>query len=141
MIAPLRRRHLWLTRALLPASGLVLAAALAARPSWPVAAGPAGLRGEVSAGGSGLAVRQERSGTLLRLQPLDAPRAADPLVYLAAGAPDGSELPEGARFLGTLAGDAVVELPLEPDASGVLVFYGLGHHEVLGHAPLVGGER
>ena len=147
MIAPLRRRHRWMTASLAAVLPVLSVAALAARPDEPLAerlpsslAAPAA--GEVEAdlgellADPAVAVRARTDGAAWRLE-LDPARPIalpEVLVYWSASPSAGGGLPEDAYLLGGLAGDRARSFALPADAlgrAGALVLYSLGHQQVV----------
>lgn len=158
MIAPLRRRHRLRTAALLVAVPVLLALALAARPSPPrVEARPAALApGPDPRGGDveTLPVFGEFDVTVHAWQTADGPvigiTPGEPLARPAVlvywtPAPPGDGLPDDALLLGAVAdrGRTYAVPPAAAGRDGHLVLYSLGHQEVVasGELPALGDGR
>ena len=152
MIAPLRRRHRWLTTSLALAVPVLYVAALAGRQSAPtVDSLPADLTGgsvegtEVVAAGidfDGIPVSarllRSAGGWMIELEPREALAKPEVLAYWAGeSAVDG--LPVDAHLLGAFGGTRS-QLLAVPEAvrgkAGHLVLYSLGHQEVLASVAL-----
>ncbi|MEM7350286.1 MAG: hypothetical protein AAF657_05740 [Acidobacteriota bacterium] len=153
MIAPLRRRHRWMTMLLAVVLPVLYIVALAGRQAEPImAAVPSVLAVGTVAGGEataeGLAIeglpvtaRVVLSGSswTLELTPSEPLARPEVLVYWSDTAGPAERLPDGAYLLGAFGGvraqayavsEAVMGRP------GSLVLYSLGHQEVLGSVAL-----
>jgi hypothetical protein len=152
VIAPLRRLHRIATVALACAVPPAFALAIAARPVPPPGEIPAALADEPPAGALAferddlwrpLAIRTrlfagDGAEPVVELAPLADPARPDVLVYWSADAA-ADHLPEGARWLGRLAGTTPRRFALPPEArgrAGRLHLYSLGHAQWLGSAAL-----
>jgi hypothetical protein len=153
VIAPLRRAHRIATLALACAVPPVFALAITSRPPLPPPGEiPAALAAENLAGAlvferddlwQPLAVRTrlfagDAAGPVVELAPLADLERPDVLVYWSADS-TGDRLPEGAQWLGRLAGTSPRRFALPADARahpGRLHFYSLGHAQWLGSAAL-----
>ncbi len=153
MIAPLRRRHRWLTGLLAVVVPVVFALALASRPAVPVSESlPEALAPATQASGgvvgSDLAfealpmtARVTRDGANFRIQVVPTEALAKPEV-LAYWTPAGSaldRLPTDAWLLGAVGGlrpQAFTVPEAVQGREGQLVLYSLGHQEVLGAVAL-----
>ena len=128
---------------------VVLIAALVTRPPEPIAARLPGidpspelaLVGERNARIGELDIRIRRYRTtaapqrvLVEIDPVNAPRDADVLVYWHGASEPVTTLPPGARLLGSLAGDAPrrLVLPAGAEGGGALLFYALAAQRLLG---------
>lgn len=147
MIAKLRARHRWMSALMGVVSLGGLGVALASRVAPPVmptlpapvsaAALPAGPPLSVDeALWTGASIRTARYAEAVVLSPLEPLRMPDPLVYLAASAPAGEALPQGARLLGSLSDAANQPFPVPANAQGHLIVYSLAHDRVVAHAAL-----
>lgn len=128
MIRPLRARHRWMAPGAILAGGLVFAAGLASRPSFPLSASPVSTP-EPPAGVALHAMEAHHGGPPLECASWGAHlllRAeadlgwADPVAYWSPGealVADGGCTSEGARLLGPTgaAGDTVLAVPGEVD--------------------------
>lgn len=145
----LRQRHRRMTTLLAVVAPAVFIAALVARPPEPVEARLPGidpspelaLVGERNARIGELDIRIRRYRTngapqraLIEIDPVNAPRDADVLVYWHGAAEPVTTLPAGARLLGSLAGDAPrrLMLPAGAERGGALLFYALAAQRLLG---------
>ena len=153
MIAPLRRRHRWLTASLALVVPVLYVVALAARPGEPVVEElPAPLAeaagGQVEQdlgelfGDPAVAGRSRSDGYdwWLELTPAEPIAQPEVLVYWSRSEVEGG-LPEEAYLLGGLAGDRTRTWRLPHEIlglSGTLVLYSLGHQEVVASASLPG---
>ncbi|MCP3957651.1 MAG: hypothetical protein GY719_07330 [bacterium] len=161
MIAPLRRRHRWMTVTLALAVPVLYVAALAVRPDEPAPRElPATLAGAGSRPGQPvtelgdlfadprIAVTTSRGGGhwWLWFEPAAPVTRPETLVYWAPSAPDlASGVPDDAYLLGTLAGSRRRAFALPASVwgrAGWLVLYSLGHQEAFATAelPPVGGR-
>jgi hypothetical protein len=148
MIAALRRRHrvAWVALALAVPPAFILA--LAARPTLPP---PSEIPAALVVDPPAAALREERadlwtplairtriySNGVIELAPLVDLEQPDVLVYWS---PDTAKerLPDGARWIGRLAGTSPRRFLLPPDAigRGYLHLYSLGHAQWLASAAL-----
>ncbi|RIK93470.1 MAG: hypothetical protein DCC71_23990 [Proteobacteria bacterium] len=153
VIAPLRRAHRFATLALAVAVPPAFALAIASRPALPPAGEiPAALAREPATGAlvlerddlwRPLAIRTrlfagDAAGPVVEIAPLADLARPDVLVYWAADAA-ADRVPEGARWLGRLAGAAPRRFALPAEArarGGRLHLYSLGHAQWLGSAAL-----
>lgn len=154
MIAPLRRRHRWLTAALLVAVPVLYVAALAVRPGEPVMAGlpevlaagpPAGAEVVEELGepftDPPIAVRVRRGAARwwVELEPREPVARPEILVYWTPAGSAAGQLSPDAFLLGALADARARAFALPPAAlgrAGRLVLYSLGHQEVVDAAEL-----
>ncbi len=153
MIAPLRRAHRVATIALALAVPPAFALAIAARPALPPPGEiPAAWTADPAAGPlvfarddlwQPLAIRTrlfaaEAGGPVVEIAPLADLEQPDVLVYWSAE-PDAERLPDGAHWLGRLAGASPRRFALPAEARarpGRLHLYSLGHAQWLGSAAL-----
>jgi hypothetical protein len=153
VIAPLRRAHRIATAALALCVPPAFALAIASRPALPPAGSiPAALSSEPEAGSlvlerddlwAPLAIRTRLfaggdGSRAVELAPLADPERPDVLVYWSADTAS-DRLPDGARWLGRLAGASPRRFALPAAARaqpGRLHLYSLGHAQWLGSAAL-----
>jgi hypothetical protein len=149
VIAALRRRHRMATIALALVVPPAFALAVASRPALPPAAAiPTSLVAEPAPGAlvaerddlwPALAIRTRvYANGVVELAALADLEQPDVLVYWSAD-PAADRLPDGARWLGRLAGASPRRFALPADArgrAGRLHLYSLGHAAWLGSAPI-----
>jgi hypothetical protein len=149
VIAALRRRHRVASIVLALAVPPGFALALAARPTLPPPGEvPAALLADLQVGAlvaeradlwSPLAIRMRiYANGVIELAPLVDLEKPDVLVYWSPEAAR-DRLPDGARWLGRLAGTSPRRFALPPEArgrAGFLHLYSLGHGQWLGSAAL-----
>ncbi len=152
MIAPLRRRHRWMTGGLAIALPVLYVVALSARPDEPITLElPSTLAEAGTAGGQSpgqldndlgelftdppIAVKSRSDGASwwVELEPRTAVALPEVLVYWSRSSATG-RLPDDAYLIGGMAGDRTRVFELPADAlghAGTLVLYSLGHQEVV----------
>lgn len=153
MIAPLRRRHRWLTGSLALIVPVLYVLALSARPGAPsnesLPAALVGLPVEDAGGAGDLAfadlpvtARVTGGGEDFRIELSPAEPLAKPEIlayWTASGSASGTALPAEAWLLGAFGGERPEAFAV-PSAvlgrEGHLVLYSLGHQEVLGSVSL-----
>lgn len=155
MIGPLRARHRWMTRGLAVIVPLAFAASIIARPAWPTDPSKNGLRNAAPGAAElpaelaptllddlGVSYFVTAAGRLHCHVERGLPRP-DVLVYWTADdAPDA--LMDEAQLLGPLGGEGSRSFLLPRDAAtgeagvftGSLVFFSLGHGELVATAPV-----
>ena len=155
MIAALRRRHRWMVGAVALSVGPLLYAALGSRPDLPSGELPAPLQGPDPAtsttlrpfadqDAAGLEDTDDFEGTTVAVDDGSISiklttdlRRPDVLAYWSASAPTGG-LPDDAVLLGPVSARRanVLSRPAAARGDGTLIFYSLGHQEVVASAPL-----
>ena len=147
MIAPLRRRHRWMTATFAVVVPVLYVVALAARPDEPVVARLPAALAEAAAGEAiddfgelladpAVVVRSRSDGSSwwIELDPSGPIARPEVLVYWSRSSATAGRLPEDAYLIGSLAGDRARAFKL-PEAAlgraGTLVLYSLGHQETV----------